>query len=169
MIHRLVVGSAVMITSFFTTLLTTNTIAQGSEIVLITSVSTNCFFFNSLPGELAVNSGLTVLSSENGGTPATVQIDCNGAANLTISKPQQTSIIPGTTIFSPVNLSATATTNGLSSVVSISSESPNNVPLPLDGDGEIKGEITVNMLADNGGNKILPGDYNFTVTLTATP
>ena len=115
-----------------------------------------------MPGELIINSGGTILQSENGGTPASVLIDCNDAATLTISKPKQTD---GTTIIDPQQLTATATSTNLPNNISVSSEgSPGNIPADTQ-----EGKIIVNMKADNGSKKISAGKYSFTVTLTASP
>lgn len=126
------------------------------------SVTGNCTFYNAVPGELILNSGGNILQSENGGTPASVLIDCNDAATLTISKPKQTD---GTTQFLDTQLSATATSTNLSNInVSSSNASIGNIPAETE-----EGKIIVNMKADNGSNKISAGKYSFTVTLTASP
>lgn len=126
-------------------------------------VAKRCDFIKSVPGELILNPAVTALTS-TGGTPAKVDIDCNSDAKLTISKPVQNSGT-GTTTFT--NLTATAKNAALGLNVTSESLTPGNIFANSDGDAI--GTIEVNMVADNGNQKISPGEYNFTVTLTSTP
>lgn len=160
-ICRLLVSSTVIFTSFLYLIFSAN--ANGSEPILNAPVLVTCNLFGVSEGKLAVNSNNTVLSSNaSGGIPATMLIDCNGAASLQVDRPQQTNIQTNTTEFLPGNLSATATINSL--IIN----SPDNIAIPVDADGEVKGEITVNMQAIHE-TPISPGEYSFTVTLTAIP
>ncbi len=159
MIRYLLLGSAFMLASTVT--FTTSANAQQASASGI--VAESCDFTKSVPGELILNSGGTILTS-TGGTPAKVDIDCNGDAKLTISKPVKNS---GTTNFSNSNLTATAKNTKLGLDVSSESGTPGNIF--ANSDGEAIGTIEVNMVADNGSQKISSGEYNFTVTLTATP
>ena len=157
MIRHLLISSAFLLTSTVTSAVR----AYAQEAGASGPVPPNCTFYNAVPGELILNSEGTILQSENGGTPASVLIDCNDAATLTISPPQQTD---GTTI-DPQHLTAKATSTDLSNI---------NVSSDGSGDGNIPaenpyGKIIVNMTADNGSNKISAGKYSFTVTLTASP
>jgi hypothetical protein len=127
------------------------------------SVSNNCDFFNLVTGELAVNNVGTVLnSSDPNGTSGRVSLDCTGDANLKISKPKQ-NIVAGETPFSDEELTATATSSDFGGISISSGDSGATIP------GDSIGEIKVDMQADKGSEKILPGTYSFTVTLTATP
>jgi hypothetical protein len=159
MIRHLLISSAFLLASTVTSAV--RAYAQEAS----GPVSANCTFYNAVPGELILNSAGTILQSENGGTPASVLIDCNDTATLTISKPKQ-DIQPGTTEFSdPQYLTATATSTNLSNNINVISDGPGgNIPVDTK-----DGKIIVNMKADNGSTKISAGNYSFTVTLTASP
>ena len=159
MIRYLLLSSAFMLASTVTFAASAN--AQQASASGI--VAESCDFTKSVPGELILNPGGTTLTS-TGGTPAKVDIDCNGDAKLTISKPVQNSGT-GTTDF--INLTATAKNADLG--LNASSESPVAGNIVANSDGDAIGTIEVNMVADNGSQKISPGEYNFTVTLTSTP
>ncbi len=160
MICHLLISSAFLLASTVTSAVRVYAEDAGAE----GAVPANCTFYNAVPGELILNSAGTILQSENGGTPASVLIDCNDTATLTISKPKQ-DIQPGTTEFSdPQQLTATATSTNLPSINVISNGSGGNIPADTQ-----EGKIIVNMKADNGSNKISAGKYSFTVTLTASP
>lgn len=131
----------------------------------------NCTFSNHVDGQLGISQDGTVLSSSVGdeGTPASLEIDCSANATLTISKPVQ-SVVNGTTEFLANNLSARATAKLFSMDtdenlpdINIESAQPGgNIP------GNSFGQIKINMEASHS-EKILPGEYSFTVTITATP
>jgi hypothetical protein len=157
MIRHLLISSAFILASTVIFASSANAEDAGAD----GTVTGNCTFYNAVPGELILNSGGTILQSENGGTPASVLIDCNNAATLTISKPKQTD---GTTI-DPQKLTATATSTNLPNI-NVSSNGSGNGNIPADTQ---EGKIIVNMKADNGSNKISAGKYSFTVTLTASP
>ncbi|MBW4572219.1 MAG: hypothetical protein KME31_30780 [Tolypothrix carrinoi HA7290-LM1] len=159
MIRHLLMSSALILAST----VTFATKAYAEDAGASGTVTGNCTFYNAVPGELILNSGGTILQSENGGTPASVLIDCNNAATLTISKPEQTD---GTTKFlDPQQLTATATSTNLPNNINVSSDGSTGT-IPADTQ---EGKIIVNMKADNGSNKISAGKYSFTVTLTASP
>ncbi len=157
MIRHLLISSAFLLASTVTSAV--RAYAQEAS----GPVPPNCTFYNAVPGELILNSAGTILQSENGGTPASVLIDCNDAATLTISPPKQ-DIQPGTTEFSDTQLTATATSTNLPSINVISDGPGGNIPADTQ-----EGKIIVNMKADNGSTKIFAGNYSFTVTLTASP
>ena len=158
MIRHLLISSAFMLATTVTFAGNANAQDAGAG----GTVTDNCTFYGVVPGELIVNSGGTILQSANGGTPASVLIDCNNAATLTISKPKQTD---GTTKFSDAQLTATATSTNLPNInVSSSNASIGNIPADTQ-----EGKIIVNMEANNGSQKISAGKYSFTVTLTASP
>lgn len=157
MIRHLLINSAFILISTATFA----TKAYAEDAGASGTVTGNCTFYNAVPGELILNSSGTILQSENGGTPASVLIDCNNAATLTISTPKQTD---GTTI-DPQQLTATATSTNLPNI-NVSSNGSGNGDIPADTQ---EGKIIVNMKADNGSNKISAGKYSFTVTLTASP
>ncbi|MGI2905561.1 hypothetical protein [Tolypothrix sp. VBCCA 56010] len=157
MIRHLLMSSALILAST----VTFATKAYAEDAGASGTVTGNCTFYNAVPGELILNSSGTILQSENGGTPASVLIDCNNAATLTISTPKQTD---GTTI-DPQQLTATATSTNLPNI-NVSSNGSGNGDIPADTQ---EGKIIVNMKADNGSNKISAGKYSFTVTLTASP
>lgn len=130
-------------------------------------VAEMCIFGEPTIGQLAVNdtSNPTILSSEIGGTPATVPITCNGNATLTVSKPIQTE--GKTTTFK--SLTAKATSKDLVGLnVDSNSTTPGNININTTED-TASGTIEVNMTADNDGKTISPGQYTFTVTLSSTP
>jgi hypothetical protein len=158
MIRHLLISSAFLLASTVTSAVR----AYAQEAGAGGTVPANCTFYNAVPGELILNSAGTILQSENGGTPASVLIDCNDAATLTISKIEQ-DIEPGTTEFSDTQLTATATSTDLLLNVS-SNGSPGNIPADTQ-----EGKIIVNLKANNGSTKISAGKYSFTVTLTASP
>lgn len=139
--------------------LTTN--ASANEGGAEGTVESSCIFFGAEPGELAVNGDNTVLNSSIGGKSATVELDCSGAATVTITKPEKTGGT-GVTEFEEGNLSASASGNILSN--SITPGESATV------EAESTGTIKVDMQASTGSSiKIAPGTYNFTVTITATP
>jgi hypothetical protein len=158
MIRHLLISSAFLLASTVTSAVRVYAQEAGG------SVAANCTFYNAVPGELILNSAGTILQSENGGTPASVLIDCNYAATLTISKPEQNDIETGTKVFSQTQLTATATSTNLPSINVISDGTGGNIPAETQ-----EGKIIVNMKADNGSTKISAGKYSFTVTLTASP
>lgn len=160
MIRHLLISSAFILASTATFATRANAQDAGAG----GSVTPNCNFYNPVPGELILNSGGTILQSANGGTPASVLIDCNKAATLTISTPKQNIIQSGTTKFLDTQLTATATSSNLSNDVSSSNGSSGSIPAETQDE-----KIIVNMKADNGSNKISAGKYSFTVTLTASP
>ncbi len=160
MIRYLLLSSGFILAST----LTFTASANAQEVFASGIVAKSCTFTQSVPGELILNSGGTTLTS-TGGTPAKVDINCNGDATLTISEPVQNSG-SGTTVFT--TLSATANNGVLGLNVSSKSASPGNI-LAKSKDENAIGTIEVNMVADNGSQKISPGKYNFTVTLTSTP
>jgi len=165
MIRHLLISSAFILASTVTFI--TSASAEEPSVMAYGSVADFCDFSNPLPGDLVLNSGGTALSSI-GGTPAKVNIDCNGNAKLTISKPQQKTGLTGKTEFLPLNLTATAKNTALG--LDINSESTQGGNIFANSEGEAIGTIEVNMTANNGsGNKISPGEYEFTVTLTSTP
>ncbi|MBD2603959.1 hypothetical protein H6G81_05290 [Scytonema hofmannii FACHB-248] len=157
MIRHLLISSAFLLASTVTSAVRVYAQEAGG------SVAANCTFYNAVPGELILNSAGTILQSENGGTAASVLIDCNDAATLTISPPEQ-DIQPGTTDFPDTQLTATATSTNLPSINVISDGPGGNIPADTQ-----EGKIIVNMKADNGSTKISAGKYSFTVTLTASP
>ncbi|MBD0264777.1 MAG: hypothetical protein ICV78_19250 [Tolypothrix sp. Co-bin9] len=161
MIRHLLISSAFMLTTTVT--FAANANAEDGSAGANGTVTDNCTFYGVVPGELIVNSGGTILQSANGGTPASVLIDCNNAATLTISKPKQTD---GTTKFLDAQLTATATSPSLPNIniTSSSNASVGNIPADTQ-----EGKIIVNMEANNGNQKISAGKYSFTVTLTASP
>lgn len=125
------------------------------------TVESSCIFYGVEPGELGVNGDNTVLKSSIGGKSATVELDCSGAATVTITKPEKTGGT-GSTEFEVGNLSATASGNILSKTIS----DGESATVEVDSAGTIK----VDMQASTGSTiKIAPGTYNFTVTITATP
>ncbi|AFZ02582.1 hypothetical protein [Calothrix sp. PCC 6303] len=148
-------------------LISSITLAEGAnadEPIMAASVPNSCDIFSKLSdGELGVNGTNTILSSNKayGGSPGLVIVDCAGFVDISISAPAQEE--PGTskTKFPTAGLSATAT--DATSTFNIQSGTAKK-PLPEDYDGQIE----VNMTADNQGSTILPGEYNFTVTLTVT-
>ena len=157
MIRYLLLTSAFILAST----VTFATSANAQQASASGKVAESCDFTKAVPGELILNSGGTTLTS-TGGTPAKVDIDCNGDAKLTISKPVKNS---GTTTFT--KLTATAKNTKLGLDVSSESGTPGNIFANSNGDAI--GTIEVNMVAENGSQKISPGEYNFTVTLTSTP
>jgi hypothetical protein len=162
MIRHLLISSAFILASSVT--FAANANAEDGSAGANGTVTDNCTFYGVVPGELIVNSGGTILQSANGGTPASVLIDCNNAATLTISKPKQ-NIETGTTKFLDTQLTATATSPNLPNInVSSSNASIGNIPADTQ-----EGKIIVNMEANNGDQKISAGKYSFTVTLTASP
>ena len=161
MIRHLLISSAFILASTVT--FAGNANAEDGSAAAGGTVTDNCTFYGVVPGELIVNSGGTILQSANGGTPASVLIDCNNAATLTISKPKQTD---GTTKFSDAQLTATATSPSLPNINITSSSNLSIGNIPADTQ---EGKIIVNMEANNGSNKISAGKYSFTVTLTASP
>lgn len=156
MIRHLLISSAFLLASTVTSAVR----AYAEDAGASGPVAANCTFYNPVRGYLILNSGGTILQSENGGTPASVLIDCNDAATLTISKLEQTD---GTTI-DPQHLTATATSTNLSNINVSYNGSGGTIPADTQ-----DGKIIVNMKADNGSNKISAGNYSFTVTLTASP
>ncbi len=157
LIHRLLLSLFIALTSIFAFTINANADEASAE----AEVESNCIFFGAEPGELAVNDNGTILSSSTGGKSATVEIDCSGAATVTISKPSPNSST-GSTTFSAENLSATAT----SSILSKSINSGESATIEAESTGTIK----VDMQASTGSStKITPGTYSFTVTITATP
>lgn len=161
MIRHLLISSAFI----FASTVTFATIADAEDAGASGTVTGNCTFYNAVPGELILNSGGTILQSANGGTPASVLIDCNDTATLTISKPKQNIIGTGTTKFSDTQLTATATSTNLPNI-NVTSYNASICTIPAETE---EGKIIVNMKADNGSNKISAGKYSFTVTLTASP
>ena len=163
MIRHLLISSAFILASTVT--FAANANAEDGSAGANGTVTDNCTFYGVVPGELIVNSGGTILQSANGGTPASVLIDCNNAATLTISKPKQNIIEAGTTNFLDTQLTATATSSNLPNInITSSNASIGNIPADTQ-----EGKIIVNMEANNGSNKISAGKYSFTVTLTASP
>ncbi|RUT06029.1 hypothetical protein DSM106972_032350 [Dulcicalothrix desertica PCC 7102] len=135
-------------------------------------VPVNCTFSNSVDGQLGINQDGTVLSSSSSvddGAPASLEIDCSADATLTISEPVRSGGNGATTFLSD-NLSARATATLVSMDteeslpdINIESGKPgSNIP------GNSLGTIKINMEARHS-EKILPGKYSFTVTITATP
>ncbi|MCV3212538.1 hypothetical protein OGM63_03145 [Plectonema radiosum NIES-515] len=161
MIRHLLISSAFI----FASTATFATRADAEDAGARGTVTGNCTFYNAVPGELILNSGGTILQSANGGTPASVLIDCNDAATLTISTPKQNIIGTGTTKFSDTQLTATATSTNLPNI-NVTSYNASIGTIPAETE---EGKIIVNMKADNGSNKISAGKYSFTVTLTASP
>ena len=163
MIRNLLISSAFM---FASTVIFASS-ANADDPMAYGTLATSCYLSKLNDGVLAVNdiSKPTRLSSTlSGGTPAKVNIDCDGDAQLTISKPDQTK---GTTSFG--NLTATATNTALGLNVSSNSTSPATGDIFADTQGEAIGTIEINLVADNGAQNIVPGEYEFTVTLTSTP
>jgi hypothetical protein len=161
MIRHLLISSAFI----FASTVTFATIADAEDAGASGTVTGNCTFYNAVPGELILNSGGTILQSENSGTPASVSIDCNDTATLTISKPKQNIVETGRTEFLDSQLTATATSTDLPNI-NLNSNGSGNGDIPAETEGK---KIIVNMKADNGSNKISAGKYSFTVTLTASP
>jgi hypothetical protein len=157
MIRHLLISSAFLLASTVTSAVR----AYAQDAGAGGTVAANCTFYNAVPGELILNDSGTILQSENDGTPASVLIDCNDAATLTISKPQQTD----GTIIDPQHLTAKATSTNLPNI-NVSSDGSGDGNIPADTQ---EGKIIVNMKADNGSTKISAGKYSFTVTLTASP
>lgn len=130
----------------------------------------NCTFINALDGELSVNQQGTILSSNFNETPASVEIDCSADATLTISKPVRSGG-NGATQFLSTDLYAKATAKLFSieenqDLPDINIDSDNQVGGSIPGNS--LGTIKINMEARDS-EKILPGEYKFTVTITATP
>jgi hypothetical protein len=163
MIRHVLLSTAFMLASTFTFANSAN----AEDAPASGPVAEMCVFGEPIEGDLIPNSTLTSLSSENGGRSAKVDISCNGNATLTVSKPIQTAIEDGTTVFNSSNLTATARSTILGLNVSSSSTIPGNIVANTG--GVAIGTIEVDMVANNGSQKISPGKYTFTVTLTSTP
>ncbi|MFH7030094.1 MAG: hypothetical protein ACHBN1_33230 [Heteroscytonema crispum UTEX LB 1556] len=109
----------------------------------------------SLAGSLIPNATKTVLST-TGGTPARIGVDC-GTGKIKVSDPVLTSYPAGYTD-TPTN-TATITT--------LSGQTTGTTDLTLvPGD---KGDAVVKMTSSNGDTEFPAGDYEYTVTVTATP
>jgi hypothetical protein len=169
MIRHLLISSAFILASTVTFAASAN--AEEPAVMASGIVATSCNLIKLNDGVLGVNStsNPTVLSSSiSGGTPAKVKIDCDGDAKLTISEPQQTTTgLSGKTVFSPLNLTATASNTALG--LSVNSKSKPTGDIFANADGDAIGTIEVNMEANNASQNISPGDYEFTVILTSTP
>lgn len=169
MIRHLLISSTFILTSTAIFVPTAN--ADEPAVIASGIVATSCNFIKLNDGELAVNSTsnpTSLSSSESGGTPAKVKIDCDGDAKLTISEPKQTTTgLSGKTVFPTSNLTATASNTALG--LSVNSKSQPTGDIFANADGDAVGIIEVNMEANNGSQNISPGDYQFTVILTSTP
>jgi hypothetical protein len=140
----------------------------NAEPVVVYGKTSECTISDPIAGSLEVNGANTILSSnlKDGGSPGTVPIDCLGSANISISAPKQNAG-SGKTEFSASGLSATATEGEDSNfTLNISSSGTTSLAKIT---GDPSGKIKVNMVADNNGNVISPGEYDFTVILTINP
>jgi hypothetical protein len=157
----ILLGSGFIFVSSFTSIE-----SVSAEPTLVTGVSSSCYVNKETDGALEANGANTILSSYNddGGSPGTITIDCEGSTNISISAPvQDTGSGLGATTFSISGLSATATSTDFSLNIAKPGTSLANVA------GDPRGKIKVNMKADNGGQVISGGEYKFTVILTVAP
>jgi hypothetical protein len=169
MIRHLLITSAFLLVNTFIFATTAN--AEEGSANASGMVADFCNLGNPIDGNLGVNAPsnpTTLSSSASGGRAATVDITCNGDATLTISKPVQTKFLSGKTEFSDENLTATAKNSTFG--VNVNSESISTSTNIFPGtSGVADMTLEVNMEARNGTQKISPGDYKFTVTITSTP
>lgn len=153
----------------------------GSSAVLAQSVDVD--FAGNIPNTCSFGApaGTGVLAKANGGveagigvaglsygTATSVTVDCIGGGSISVSAP----IGSGPAGFSPASFQSVVElgSNGLTTTTFTGSEywdffSPNALAVP-------SGEQTLNvgMVAGTLGSlEVIPGDYNYTVTLTATP
>lgn len=167
MINRLLIGS-IFTVYFFAGFIDT---VCADEPIVTTTEEASCWLFGVTnevsERNLAVtNNGQTLSSYANdGGVPVKLQVNCNSPATIQVSSPVRTGGT-GTTNFN--QLSAKVITTGLAEVIEINS-GQSNVPLPVDNDEFVNGEMEVNMQASTNGSTITPGTYDFSVTITVTP
>jgi hypothetical protein len=159
-ICHLLLGSSLMFVSGIISVENAN-----AEPILAVGKTSECIINKQGDGTLAANSDNTVLSSldtTNGGDAALITIDCLGSTDISISAPVRDGG-NGTTVFPANGLSATATSTKL--VLNIN----NNASTPQKLTGDPAGQIRIDMVADNKGQVISPGEYKFKVTLTVAP
>jgi hypothetical protein len=130
------------------------------------TVPTSCLLTTPTDGLLGVNGDNTVLSSTiAGGTAATIDIDCDGG-DLIVTAPALTNAVPAvaggpTTADGDFTKTARITTLNNNQTV-------NSGAAAITLSAADNGIATVNMEA-TAATAIEPGDYTFTVTVTATP
>jgi hypothetical protein len=135
--------------------------AVTEPVTLSGEVSTTCTLTNAVPGTISPNNAATTLSTNVGGTPAKIDIACDGG-DLSVSAPSQTRG-PTTTTFDTLKANIT-TTNG-TKAYSAAADGPVTVPLTT----AENGTANVNMTASVATGTIPAGIYEFTVNVTATP
>lgn len=148
---------------------TTAAFAQSApvteDIIFSGTVDNSCTFANPVEGTLEVDFATdpTLLSSEVGtATPGTVELTCTGNSTLEVAEPVADGANPG--LVSPVATATASLFDANAAEVNVDSG-----VLPVLVTGPIADEtVTVNMSVTDTGT-IPPGDYIYTVTLTAAP
>ncbi len=136
--------------------------AVTEAVTLSGEVSATCTLLTPVAGTLSPNNAATMLSSNVGGTPAKINIDCNGG-DLSVSAPSKTGGTGTTTTFDTLKANIT-TTNG-TKVYSAVADGAITAPLTA----AETGTAEVNMTASVTTGTIAAGTYDFTVNVTATP
>lgn len=138
----------------------------NAEPIVAVGVTSTCRINEEVDdGLLAVNTANTILSSnsEDDGASGYITLECEGSTNISISAPKQDTSDITITQFPSSGLSATATSQDFSLNIANPGTSLANVT------GNPSGKIKVDMVANNNGQVISPGEYKFKVTLTVAP
>ncbi len=137
--------------------------AVTEPVTLSGEVSATCTLLTPVPGTLSPNNAATMLGSNVGGTPAKIDINCDGG-DLSVSAPSKTSGTGATTTFDTLKANIT-TKNGTTKVYSAAADGVVTVPLTATDTGTAE----VNMTASVTTGTIAAGTYEFTINVTATP
>jgi hypothetical protein len=157
MIHRTLLTSALIIVA--TMAVGESAFAQIADIPFTGNVKGACNFGSVTPGTMATNmpTNPTELSAEYpGGVRGQVYVTCNEPARVSVSAPVQT----GGPVFTPLKSEAY-----IKSPVG-SATSMGGSPLSLPTGNSIPLDINARVVKDS---PLVPGTYNYKVTLTITP
>lgn len=163
MIRRALLTSIFLVLGTLT--IAPKTMAQTADIPFTGNVAGACNFGEITPGTLMPNvptnptrlsAGSSFGSSSPNAIPGKVFISCNQSANLVVSKPVQTGGPTFTPIVSDARVSGpSGTTSATGTPLRLISGTPST-------------PLSVEMMADKG-SPLVPGTYNYKVTLTVTP
>lgn len=135
------------------------TMAQTVDVPFTGNVGGACTFGQITPGTLGVNQPTNPTSLAGGfpgGAFGQVSVTCNAPANLMVAMPVQTGGPTFTPIFSDAFVNSP-----------LGSRNANGGSLSLPPNGGST-PLTVDMIVDKG-SPLVPGTYNYKVTLTITP
>lgn len=150
-------------------------VARAQEVVEVeftSNVPLGCFFGAPDPGTLSFDDDRT-FSSIDGGTSGTVALTCNAPFTFLVSEPLATTTPPDVTIESGTGSFAQATIpgagdDGLGVATDLTATSTGGEEIAVNSVDGATVEVDMVFVVD-GTDPVPPGDYTFTVTLTATP